>query len=139
MWKRACEKEDKFIAEEKEYKRKRYEKTHKEPDFREGDQVVIFNLNFKNIKGQNKRKDLFVGPFTIFRLIGKDSVEFRLTEEFSRKDQVFPVSLVNPYHQTGEDMFPSRNKSHTPQDIVEVEDCSGPVKKISLHGKYHKQ
>ncbi|MBW0475862.1 hypothetical protein O181_015577 [Austropuccinia psidii MF-1] len=75
-------------------------------------------------------RDSFVGPFTIIKLIGKSSVEVTLTEEFSRKHPVFPVSLVKTYFQTGEDRFPSRNKNHTPQDIVEVEEFPGPVKKI---------
>ncbi|MBW0465348.1 hypothetical protein O181_005063 [Austropuccinia psidii MF-1] len=72
-------------------------------------------------------------------------VELRLTEEFSRKHPVFPVSLVNPYFQTGEDRFPSRNKTYTPQDIVEVEDSHGPVKKsikatkIRLNSKDQRQ
>ncbi|MBW0522521.1 hypothetical protein O181_062236 [Austropuccinia psidii MF-1] len=38
--------------------------------------------------------------------------------------------LVKPYHQTGENRFPSRNKIHTPEDMVEVEDSPGPVKNI---------
>ncbi|MBW0470954.1 hypothetical protein O181_010669 [Austropuccinia psidii MF-1] len=72
----------------------------------------------------------FEGPITIIRVIGENSVEVRLTEEFSRKFTVFPVILVKPYHQTGEDKVPSRNKRHTPHDIVEVEDPPGPVKNI---------
>ncbi|MBW0564776.1 hypothetical protein O181_104491 [Austropuccinia psidii MF-1] len=67
-------------------------------------------------------RDQFVGPFTIIRGIGKNSMEVRITKEFSRKNPVFPVSLVKPYHQKGEDRFPSKKKSHTPQEIVEVED-----------------
>ncbi|MBW0471741.1 hypothetical protein O181_011456 [Austropuccinia psidii MF-1] len=45
----------------------------------------------------------------------------------------------------GEEKFPSRNKTHTPQDIVEVEDSPGPVKrlikarKIRLNDKYQRQ
>ncbi|MBW0529415.1 hypothetical protein O181_069130 [Austropuccinia psidii MF-1] len=70
-----------------------------------------------------------LGPFTIIKLIGKNAVEARLTEEFSRKHPVFPVSLVKPYFQTVEDKFPSRNKTFTPQGIVEV-DSPGPLKKI---------
>ncbi|MBW0502177.1 hypothetical protein O181_041892 [Austropuccinia psidii MF-1] len=60
----------------------------------------------------------------------KNSVEVRLTEELSRKNLVLPLSLVKPYFQTGEDRFPSRKKTTTPPDIVEVEDSPGPVKKI---------
>ncbi|MBW0480502.1 hypothetical protein O181_020217 [Austropuccinia psidii MF-1] len=72
-------------------------------------------------------------------------MEVRITEEFSRKHPVFPVSLVKTYHKTEEDKFPSRNKIHTPQNIVEVEDSPVPVKKtmkarkIRLNGTDHRQ
>ncbi|MBW0493522.1 hypothetical protein O181_033237, partial [Austropuccinia psidii MF-1] len=64
------------------------------------------------------------------KMIGKNSVEVRLTEEFSRKHPVFPVSLVKLYFQTGKDSFPSRKKITNPQEIVQMEDSPGPVKKI---------
>ncbi|MBW0518050.1 hypothetical protein O181_057765 [Austropuccinia psidii MF-1] len=35
-----------------------------------------------------------------------------------------------PDFRTGEDKLPSTNKTHTPKDIVEVEDFPSPVKKI---------
>ncbi|MBW0562555.1 hypothetical protein O181_102270 [Austropuccinia psidii MF-1] len=79
------------------------------------------------------------------RLIGKNAVEVQLTEEFSRKHPVFPVSVVKTYHQTGEYKFPSGRKNPTPQEIFKVEDSPGPVKKIikarkiRLNGKYHRQ
>ncbi|MBW0477304.1 hypothetical protein O181_017019 [Austropuccinia psidii MF-1] len=79
------------------------------------------------------------------KLIGKNAVEVRLSEEFSRKNPVFPVSFVKPYFQTGVDKFASRNKNPTPQDIVEVEDSPGPLKKIikarkiRLNGKDQRQ
>ncbi|MBW0485174.1 hypothetical protein O181_024889 [Austropuccinia psidii MF-1] len=75
-------------------------------------------------------RDSFVGPFTIIKFIGKNAVEVKLTEEFSRKHPVFPVSLVKPYFQTVEDKFRTRKKNPTPPEIVEVEDSPGPVKKI---------
>ncbi|MBW0530246.1 hypothetical protein O181_069961 [Austropuccinia psidii MF-1] len=75
-------------------------------------------------------RDSFVGPFTIIKLIGKNAVEVKLTEEFSRKHPVFPVSLVKPYFQTEEDKFPLRKKNPTPPDIVEVEDSPGHGSKI---------
>ncbi|MBW0540505.1 hypothetical protein O181_080220 [Austropuccinia psidii MF-1] len=98
-----------------------------EPDFKEGDQVLVSTLNFNNLKGPKKMRDLFVGPFTIIKLIGKNAVEVKLTEEFSRNHPVFPLSLVNPYFQTEEGKFPSKKKSPTPPDIVEVEDSPGPT------------
>ncbi|MBW0474635.1 hypothetical protein O181_014350 [Austropuccinia psidii MF-1] len=97
MWKKACDTAARCIAEAKEYNKQRYDKTHKEPDF---------------------------------KFIGKNASEFQLTEEFFRKYPVFPVSLVKPHHQTGENNFPSRSKNPTPQDIVEVEDFPGQIKKI---------
>ncbi|MBW0482353.1 hypothetical protein O181_022068 [Austropuccinia psidii MF-1] len=42
MWKKACDTASKCIAEEKEYNKQRWEKSHMEPDFEEGDQVEKF-------------------------------------------------------------------------------------------------
>ncbi|MBW0508905.1 hypothetical protein O181_048620 [Austropuccinia psidii MF-1] len=106
MWKRACDTAAKCIAEAKEYKKQRYDKTNMDIDFKEGDQVLVSTLNFNNLKGPNKMRESFVGPFIIIKFIGKNAVEVRLTEEFSRKHPVFPVSLVKQYFQTGEDKFP---------------------------------
>ncbi|MBW0520626.1 hypothetical protein O181_060341 [Austropuccinia psidii MF-1] len=80
-----------------------------EPEFKEGDQVLVSKLNFGNLKGPKKMRDSF---------------------EFSRKHPVFPVSLVKPYFHTEEDKFLSRKENPTPPEIVEVEDSTGPVKKI---------
>ncbi|MBW0508507.1 hypothetical protein O181_048222 [Austropuccinia psidii MF-1] len=116
-----------------------------EPDFKKGDQVLMSTLNFDNLKGPKKMRDSFGGLFTIIKLIGKNAVEVKLTEEFSRKHPVFPVSLVKPYFQKEEDKFPSRKKNPTPPEIVEVEYSPGPVKeiirarKIRLNGKDQRQ
>ncbi|MBW0488977.1 hypothetical protein O181_028692 [Austropuccinia psidii MF-1] len=81
------------------------------PDFKEGDQVLVSTLNFINLKGPNKMRDSFLGPFTIINLIGKNALKVKLTEEFSRKHPLFPVSLIKPYFQTEEDKFPSSKKN----------------------------
>ncbi|MBW0484362.1 hypothetical protein O181_024077 [Austropuccinia psidii MF-1] len=39
MWKKACDTAARCIAEAKEYNKQRWDKTHMEPDFKEGDQV----------------------------------------------------------------------------------------------------
>ncbi|MBW0556121.1 hypothetical protein O181_095836 [Austropuccinia psidii MF-1] len=103
MWTRACDTAAKCIAEAKDYNRQRWDKTHVELDFKEGDQVL---------------------------LVGKNEVEVKLTEEFSRKHPVFPVSFVKPYFQTEIGKFPSRKKNLTHQEIVELEASPGPVSKI---------
>ncbi|MBW0521127.1 hypothetical protein O181_060842 [Austropuccinia psidii MF-1] len=116
-----------------------------EPDLKEGDQLLVSTLNFNNLKGPKKMRDSFVGPFTRIKLIGKNVVEVKLTEQVSRKHPVFPVSLVKPYFQTEEDKFPSRKNNPTPPEIVKVEDSPGPVKKIvrankiRLNGRDHRQ
>ncbi|MBW0534751.1 hypothetical protein O181_074466 [Austropuccinia psidii MF-1] len=57
MWKRAYETASKCIAEAKEYKKQRYDKTHVDQDFKEGDQVLVSTLNFNNLKGPKKLRD----------------------------------------------------------------------------------
>ncbi|MBW0482754.1 hypothetical protein O181_022469 [Austropuccinia psidii MF-1] len=130
MWKTACDTAAKCILEAKEYNKQRWDKSHMEPYFKEGDQVLVSKLDFNNLKGPKKMRDSFVGPFTIIKLVGKNAVEVKLAEEFSRKHPVFPVSLFKPYFQTEDNKFPSRKKNPTPPEIVEVEDSPGPVKKI---------
>ncbi|MBW0569416.1 hypothetical protein O181_109131 [Austropuccinia psidii MF-1] len=116
-----------------------------EPDFKEGDQVLVSTLKLNNLKGPKKMRDSFVGPCTIIKLIWKNAVEVKLPEKFSRKHPVFPVSLVKPYFQTEEGRFPFRRKNPTPPEIVEVEDSPGPVstiiraRKIRLNGKDQRQ
>ncbi|MBW0559230.1 hypothetical protein O181_098945 [Austropuccinia psidii MF-1] len=90
-------------------------------------------------------RDKSVWPFTIVKLIGKNAVEVKPTEEFFRKHPVFPMSLVEPYFQTEKDKFPCRKKNPTLPKIVEVEYSPGPLKKIikarniRLNGKYQRQ
>ncbi|MBW0493983.1 hypothetical protein O181_033698 [Austropuccinia psidii MF-1] len=61
MWKRPSDKASRCIAEAKEYNKKRRDKFHMEPYFKEGDQVLVFTLTFKNLKGPQKMRDSFVG------------------------------------------------------------------------------
>ncbi|MBW0578784.1 hypothetical protein O181_118499 [Austropuccinia psidii MF-1] len=89
-----------------------------EPDFKEGDQVLVSTLNFNYFKGPKKMRDSFLGPFTTIKLIGKNALEVKIMEEFSRKHPVFPVSLVKPYFQTEGDKFPSRKRNPTQAEIV---------------------
>ncbi|MBW0470915.1 hypothetical protein O181_010630 [Austropuccinia psidii MF-1] len=145
MWKRACDTAAKYIPEAKDYNKQRWDKSHMEPEYKEGDQVLVSKMNFNNLQGPQKMRDLFGGPFIIIRLVGENVVEVKLTEEFPTKHPVFPVSLVKPYFQTEEDKFPSRKKDPTPPEIVEVEDSPGPVRRISkarkirLNGKDQRQ
>ncbi|MBW0558721.1 hypothetical protein O181_098436 [Austropuccinia psidii MF-1] len=145
MWKRACDTAAKSIAEANEYNKQRWDKSNMEPDFKEGDQVLVSTLNCNILKGPKKMRDSFVGPFIIIKLIGINAVEVIFTEEFSRKHQVFPVSLFKPYFQKEEYKFPFRKKNPTPPEIVEVEESPGTVqkimqaRKIRINGKDQRQ
>ncbi|MBW0482058.1 hypothetical protein O181_021773 [Austropuccinia psidii MF-1] len=75
-------------------------------------------------------RESFVGVFTIVRLIGKNAVEIRLTEDFSRKHPVFSVNLVKPYHQTDDEKSLKRKKIVTHEKLVEEDYSPGAVKKI---------
>ncbi|MBW0582027.1 hypothetical protein O181_121742 [Austropuccinia psidii MF-1] len=72
MWKKACETGARCIAETEEYNNRRYGKTHKEAEFREGDHVLVFTLNFNKLKGPKKIGEEFLGQFTITRGIKKN-------------------------------------------------------------------
>ncbi|MBW0487159.1 hypothetical protein O181_026874 [Austropuccinia psidii MF-1] len=71
IWKRACDTAARCIAEAKKYNKQIWDKSHMEPEFKEEDQEFVSTLNFNNLKGPNKMRDSFVGPFTIIKLIGK--------------------------------------------------------------------
>ncbi|MBW0491951.1 hypothetical protein O181_031666 [Austropuccinia psidii MF-1] len=116
IWKRAFDTAAKCIAEAKEYNKQRWDNTHMEPDFKEGDQVLV-----KECSGSQTYRGIY------------------------QEAPVFPVGLVKPYFQTEEDKFPSRRKSPTPPEIVELKDSPGPVskiiraRKIRLNGKDQRQ
>ncbi|MBW0540187.1 hypothetical protein O181_079902 [Austropuccinia psidii MF-1] len=145
MWKRACNTASRCISEAKEYNKQSGDKSHMEPDFKEGDQVLVFTLNFNNLKGPKSMRNSFLFPFTMIKLIGKNAFQVKLTEEFSRKHPVFPVSLVRAYFQTEEGKLPFRKRNPTSPELVELKDSPGPVKKIikarkiRLNGKDQRQ
>ncbi|MBW0557497.1 hypothetical protein O181_097212 [Austropuccinia psidii MF-1] len=89
---------------------KRWDQSHKLPDFKIGDLVLVSTLNFNNIKGPIKLKDSFAGPFMIKALHGPNSVQLELTGELRNKHPAFPVSLIKPYSSSDKELFPSRNK-----------------------------
>ncbi|MBW0500791.1 hypothetical protein O181_040506 [Austropuccinia psidii MF-1] len=56
MRNRACETAAKCIAEAKDSNKQRWDKSHIEPDFREGDQLLVWPLNFNNLRGPKKMR-----------------------------------------------------------------------------------
>ncbi|MBW0466181.1 hypothetical protein O181_005896 [Austropuccinia psidii MF-1] len=53
-----------------DYAKQKWDKSHKVPDLKVGDLVLVSTLNFNNIKGPKKLKDFYVGPFVIVSLHG---------------------------------------------------------------------
>ncbi|MBW0562357.1 hypothetical protein O181_102072 [Austropuccinia psidii MF-1] len=77
--------------------KERWDKSHKPPEFKVGELVLVSTISFNNIKGPKKLKDSFAGPFMIKALHGPNAVKLELTGEPMNKDPSFPVSLIKPY------------------------------------------
>ncbi|MBW0534106.1 hypothetical protein O181_073821 [Austropuccinia psidii MF-1] len=92
------------------YAKERWDKTHKPPNFKIGDLVLVSTLKFNNIKGAKKLKDSFAGPFMIKTLPGPNSVQLELTGELVNKHPNFPLSLIKPYSSSDKELFPLQNK-----------------------------
>ncbi|MBW0553561.1 hypothetical protein O181_093276 [Austropuccinia psidii MF-1] len=88
---------NKCMQDSFKYAKERWDKSHKPPDFKIGDLILVSTLNFNNIKGPSKLKDSFAGPFMIKALNGPNSVQLELTGELMNKHPTFPVILINPY------------------------------------------
>ncbi|MBW0570818.1 hypothetical protein O181_110533 [Austropuccinia psidii MF-1] len=61
-----------------DYAKQKWDKSHKVPDFKVEDLVLVSTLNFNNIKGTKKLKDSYVGPFLIVALHGTNTFKWNL-------------------------------------------------------------
>ncbi|MBW0567044.1 hypothetical protein O181_106759 [Austropuccinia psidii MF-1] len=98
-----------------EYAQQKWDKSHKTPEFKVGDLILVSTLNFNNIKGPKKLKDSFEGPFIIKALHGTNSVQVEVSGELENKHPTFPVSLVKNYTSIDKKLFSLRNK--TPLEV----------------------
>ncbi|MBW0573812.1 hypothetical protein O181_113527 [Austropuccinia psidii MF-1] len=64
-----------------DYANQKWDKSHKVPDFKGGDLVLVSTLNFNNIKGPKKLKYSYVEPFVIVSLHGSNAVQVELSGE----------------------------------------------------------
>ncbi|MBW0590612.1 hypothetical protein O181_130327 [Austropuccinia psidii MF-1] len=101
---------NRFMQDSFKYAKERLYKSHKPPDFKIGDLVLVSTLNFNNIKGPKKLKDSFSGPFLIKALHGPNEVQLELTGELMNKHPAFTVSLIKPYISSEKELVPLRNK-----------------------------
>ncbi|MBW0482695.1 hypothetical protein O181_022410 [Austropuccinia psidii MF-1] len=78
------------------YAKQKWDKSHKVPDFKVGDLVLVSTLNFNNIKGPKKLKDSYVGHFVV-SLHGNNAVQMELSGELENEHPTLTVSLIKPY------------------------------------------
>ncbi|MBW0584784.1 hypothetical protein O181_124499 [Austropuccinia psidii MF-1] len=77
-----------------EYDKQKWDKSHKTPEFKVGDLILVSTLNFNNIKVPKKLKDSFEGQFIIKAPHGKNAVQVELSVELENKHPNFTVSMV---------------------------------------------
>ncbi|MBW0541243.1 hypothetical protein O181_080958 [Austropuccinia psidii MF-1] len=125
-----------------DYAKQKWDKSHKVPDFKVGDLVLVSTLNFNNIKGPKKLKDFYVGPFVIVALHGTNAVQVELSGELENKNPTFPVSLIKPYQPAEKELFPLRNPAPlTVPPVEQNEDrkIKKVVKERRLRGKNQRE
>ncbi|MBW0515598.1 hypothetical protein O181_055313 [Austropuccinia psidii MF-1] len=64
-----------------DYEKQKWDKSHKVPDLKVGDLVLVSTSSFNNIKGLKKLKDSYVGPFVIVALHVTNAVQVELSGE----------------------------------------------------------
>ncbi|MBW0493252.1 hypothetical protein O181_032967 [Austropuccinia psidii MF-1] len=118
--------ENRCVQDSFKYAKERLEKSHKPPDFKVGDLVLVSTLSFNRIKVPKKLKDFFPGTFMIRALHGLNAVQLELEGELMDKNPTFPVSLIRPDSSSFRELFPLRYRS--PLEIKPPEE--GEEKKI---------
>ncbi|MBW0501690.1 hypothetical protein O181_041405 [Austropuccinia psidii MF-1] len=121
-----------------EYAKQKWDKSHKVPEFKVGDLVLVSTLNFNNIKGPKKLKDSYLGPFVIVALHGTNAVQAELSGELENEHPTFSVSLIKPYKPADKEFFSLRNP--TPLNVPQVEESEEKmqekvIKERRLRGK----
>ncbi|MBW0544430.1 hypothetical protein O181_084145 [Austropuccinia psidii MF-1] len=121
-----------------EYAKQKWDKSHKAPEFKVGDLILVLTLNFSNIKSPTKLKDSFAGAFIIKASHGTNAVQVELSGELENKHPTFPVSLVKHYTSSDKELFPLRNETPLevpPLDQSEEKKVLKVLKERRLRGK----
>src|SRR5216110_35377 len=99
-------------------------KKEPQPNFRVGDKVMLNAKNIQTLRPSKKLDHRMRGPWTIIKRVGPRAFQLDLTEYKGRKHDVFPVSLLEPYHES---TIPGRVQPPSPpvddeEDLYELED-----------------
>ncbi|MBW0568765.1 hypothetical protein O181_108480 [Austropuccinia psidii MF-1] len=88
-----------------DYAKQKREKSHKVPDFKVGDLVLVSNFNFNDIKGQKKLEDSYVGPFVIVSIHGMNAVQVEWSGKLEKNTLPFQnqTPLSKPPVEQSED------------------------------------
>ncbi|MBW0541335.1 hypothetical protein O181_081050 [Austropuccinia psidii MF-1] len=97
------------------YAKVRWDKSHKPPDFKVRDFILVSTINFNNIKGPKKLKYSFVGPSLIRALPGPNAVKLESTGELMSKHSFLTFILINIYSSGDKEFLSLGNK--TPIEI----------------------
>ncbi|MBW0543825.1 hypothetical protein O181_083540 [Austropuccinia psidii MF-1] len=119
-----------------------WEKSHKVPDFKVGDLVLVSTLNFNNIKVPRKPKDSYVGTFVIFALHGTNAVQVKLSCQLENKHPTFPVSFISPYQPADKELFHLRNPAPLtlpPVEQIEDKKIKKFIEERRLRGKNQRE
>ncbi|MBW0569050.1 hypothetical protein O181_108765 [Austropuccinia psidii MF-1] len=81
MLDKARHNENRCMKDSFKYAKEGWDKSHKPPDFKIGDLVLVSTLNLNNIKGPKKLKYSFSGPFVINALHEPNAVQLEPTGE----------------------------------------------------------
>ncbi|MBW0579070.1 hypothetical protein O181_118785 [Austropuccinia psidii MF-1] len=88
-----------------EYAKQKWDKSHKAPEFKGRDLILVSSLSFNNIQGPKRLTDSFSGPFIIKALHGTNSAQVELSGELENKHPAFTVSLVKHYTSSDKELF----------------------------------
>lgn len=105
---------------------KHYNKKHKAMQFKCGDLVALSTKNLRLKTASRKLSPRFIGPFKVIQVVGTQAYRLRLPEQYDRLHDVFPVSLLEPWHQRDgagdQPIMPSLEDEDEEWEIEEIRD-----------------
>ena len=104
-----------------EHAKARWDKHHRNVDFSKFKQARLSTKYFKFSDVADKLKDRWIGPFDIVKCKGPNAVQLHLTEPYTRRHPVFPVSLLKPVHNA-KYQYPERRRVQQAQPVLVHED-----------------
>ena len=121
------------VLKAQEHQMKYYNQRHMPIEFKRGSLV---KLSTRNLKLKDKKlQPRFIGPFRVTEVVGAQAYRLALPEQYARLHDVFPVQLLERYHQRDdqEDDLPLPELEDDP-DEYELEEIRD---KKMIRGQIH--